>query len=180
MSAEGDARLLGDDTGGELLGGHFQREEADDAAVDGLHRAVRLDLAAPRLGDVEGDVGGERGLAHARAAGEDDEVRRLQPAHQPVEIVEPGGEAGEMAVALVGGARHVDGGEQRRLEGVEAAVVVALLGELEQALLGLLDLRPRRLLDRRVIGDVDHVLADADEGAADGEVVDRCGRSPRR
>ena len=84
-------------------------------------------------------------LAHARAAGEDDEVRGLQPAHQPVEIVEAGGEAGQVAVALVGGARHVDGGEQRRLEGVEAAVVVALLGELEQPLLGLLDLRRRRL-----------------------------------
>src|SRR6185437_11342484 len=36
----GDARLFGDDAGGELFGRHFQREEADDAAVDGLHRAI--------------------------------------------------------------------------------------------------------------------------------------------
>ena len=31
--AGGDFRLLGNDTGGELLGGHFQREEADNAAI---------------------------------------------------------------------------------------------------------------------------------------------------
>ncbi len=78
-----------------------------------------------------------------------------------------------MAVALVGGARHVDGGEQRRLEGVEAGVVAALLGELEQALLRLLDLRHGRLLDGRIVRDVDHVLADSDERAAEREVVDR-------
>ncbi len=95
------------------------------------------------------------------------EVRRLEAAHQPVEIAEPGGEAGQVAVALVGGAGHVDGGEQRGLEGLEAAVVLALLGELEEALLRLLDLLARRHLDRRVIGDVDHVLADADQRPAE-------------
>ena len=42
----GHARLLGDDAGGELLGRHFEREEADDAAVDRLHRAVGAQLAA--------------------------------------------------------------------------------------------------------------------------------------
>ena len=130
------------------------------------------DRAAPGPGDVEGDVGGERRLAHGRAAGEDDEVRRLQPAHQPVEIVEAGGEAREMPVALIGGARHVDRGEQRRLEGMEAAIVVADLGELEEPLLRLLDLVARAPLDRRVIGVVDHVLADEDERAAEREVVD--------
>ena len=48
-------------------------------------------------------------LAHARAAGDDDEVRGLQAAHQPVEVVEPGGEARQVPVALVGGAGEVDG-----------------------------------------------------------------------
>ena len=96
----GDARLLGEDAGRELLGRHFQREEADDAAVDGLDRAVGLLLAAPGARDVVGDVGGERRLAHAGAAGEDDQVGVLQAAHQPVEVVEPGGEAGQVAGAL--------------------------------------------------------------------------------
>ena len=93
---------LGDDTGGELFGRHFQREEADDAAVDRFDMPVGPRLAAMGLGDVVGDVGGERGLAHAGAAGDDDQVRRLQPAHLGVEVFQTGGEAGQLAVALVG------------------------------------------------------------------------------
>ncbi len=38
-----------------------------------------------RLGGVEADIGGERGLAHRGAAGEDDQVRRLQAAQLAVE-----------------------------------------------------------------------------------------------
>ena len=110
---DGNAGLLGDDAGGELLGRHFEREEADDAAVDRVDVAVGLHLAAPGLGDVVGDVGGERGLAHAGAAGEDDQVGGLQAAHLAVEVVEAGGEAGELAVALIGARRHVDGGGER-------------------------------------------------------------------
>ena len=67
-----------------------------------------LHLAAPAARDVVGDVGGERGLAHAGAAGDDDQVGLLQAAHLGVEILEPGREAGELAVALVGVRRHVD------------------------------------------------------------------------
>jgi hypothetical protein len=69
-----DFGLFGDDAGGELFGRHFQRIKADDAAILGLHRAVGLDLAFIGCGNVEGDVGGERGLAHARTPGEDDQV----------------------------------------------------------------------------------------------------------
>jgi hypothetical protein len=48
--------------------------------------AVGADFASPGAGDVVGDIGGERGLAHAGTAGEDDQVRRLQAAHPRVEI----------------------------------------------------------------------------------------------
>ena len=48
------------------------------------------------------------GLAHAGAAGEDDQVGRLQAAHLGVEVAQAGGDAGQMAVALIGGAGHVD------------------------------------------------------------------------
>jgi hypothetical protein len=64
----GDFGLFGNDTGRQLFGRHFQRVEADHAAIDGLDRAVRLLLAAIRIGDVESDVGGKRCLAHARTA----------------------------------------------------------------------------------------------------------------
>ena len=46
-------------------------------------------------------------------------------------------------------------------EALEAAVVAAGFGQFEQPALGILDLLVRRHVDRRVIGDVDHVLADA-------------------
>ena len=137
-----------------------------------LDAAVRAHLAFPRLGDVVGDVGGERGLAHAGAAGEDDEVGALQAAHHAVEVGEAGGEPGELAVALIGVRRHLDGGGQRLGEALEAAVVVAGLGELDRAALGLLDLVLRPLVDRRIVGGVDDVLADGDQGAAQREVVD--------
>ena len=140
----GDFGLLGDDAGGELLGRHFEREEADDAAIDAFGAAVGPHLAAPRLGDVVGDVGGERGLAHAGTAGEDDEVGGLQAAHHAVEVGEAGREAGQLAVALIGARRHVDGGGQRGREALEAAVVAAGLGELVEPPLGVLDLVARR------------------------------------
>ena len=110
----GHAGLFGDDARRQLFRRHFEREEADDAAVDGLHRAVGLDLAAIGLGDVEGDVGGERGLAHAGAAGDDDQVGGLQAAHLVVEIVHAGRDAAEMPVALIGLGGHVDGESSAR------------------------------------------------------------------
>ena len=128
--------------------------------------------AQARARHVEGDVGGERRLAHRRAAGEDDQVGRLQPAHLVVEADELGGDAGQVAVALVGVAGHVDGVGQRRVEAEEALAVLVGLGEREQARLGLLDLLLGREVDGRIVGDVDHVLADQDQLAAGGEVVD--------
>ena len=151
--ARRNAGALGDDTGGELLGRHFQREEADDAAVDGGDVAVGARLAALGLGDVVGDVGGERGLAHAGAAGDDDQVGRLQAAHLGVEVFQAGGEAGQLAVALVGAGRHVDRGGERLGEALEARAEAAGLGDLVELALGVLDLLARREIDRRVERD---------------------------
>ncbi len=164
--------MLGDDAGGELLGGHFQREEADDAAVHGLQRSVGPLLRLVGLGDVEADIGDERGLAHGRAAGEDDEVGGLQPAHHPVEIDQPRRDARQLAFALIRLSRHVDGRGQRVGEALEAAVVAPGLGEREQFALGLFDLLARRGFDGGVEGRVDHVLADGDQLPAGGEVGD--------
>ena len=121
----------------------------------------RARLAAIGARDVEGDVGGERRLAHAGSAGDDDEVGGLQAAHLVVEVVEPGGDAAQVAVALVGLGGHVDGELQRLGEALESAAVFAALGDLIKALLRFLDLLARRRVDGRVIGDVDDVLADA-------------------
>ena len=167
-----DAGLLGDDAGGELLRRHFQREEADDAAIDGCGVAVGADFARPGLGDVVGDIGGERGLSHAGAAGEDDEVGGLQTAHPGVEIGQPGGQSRKAAVALIGVRRHVDGGGESLGEALETALVTSGFGKLEKLALGVFDVALRRRLDRRVVGEIDHVLADSDQVAPDRQIVD--------
>ena len=61
---------------------------------------------------------------------------------------------------------------ERLREPLEAAVVAAGLGKLVELALGVLDMGLRRRVDRRVVGEVDHVLADADQVAADREIVD--------
>src|SRR6266581_2944649 len=55
--ARWDAALLGDDAGGELLGRHFEREEADDAAIDRQRVSVGLHFAHVTPRDIVCDVG---------------------------------------------------------------------------------------------------------------------------
>ena len=131
-------------------------------------------------------------LAHAGAAGENDQVGRLQATHHAVEIFQASREAGKLAVALEGGRRHVDGGRERLREALETGVIAPSFGQLVQPPLGVLDLIAWGEIDRRVVGDVDHVLADEDQVAPDRQVVDglpiilgiddgRCfGREPRQ
>ena len=57
----------------------------------------------------------------------------------------------------------------------EALAVLVRLRQREQPRLGLLDLLLGREVDRRVVGAVDHVLADDDQLAAGVEVVDGAG-----
>ena len=125
---------------------------------------------APR--HVIGDVGGECGLSHRGTAGDDDEVGGLQAAHTKIEIGESSGETGQAAIAAIGIRRHVDGVGQRGGERLETGAVFAGLREFVEKLLGFFDLRRRRRIDRRVEGRVDHRLADVDQLAADGEIID--------
>src|SRR5213075_1312645 len=95
-----DTGLLGEDAGRQLLGGHFEREEADDRAVFDDQAAVRPARAAIGLCGAEGDVCGERCLPHRRAAGEDDQIGGMQPAEFLVEIDKVRRDADRLAVTL--------------------------------------------------------------------------------
>jgi len=66
--ARGNASPLGNNTCGELLGGHFKREKADDAAVRRLDMPVGANLAAPGVGHIVGDVGRESRFTHTGTA----------------------------------------------------------------------------------------------------------------
>ena len=74
----------------------------------------------------------ESGLAHRRAAREDDQVRAVQTAKHAVEIFEIGGEAGNVGVALVSGSGVFDRCGERLGEGREATARGAALRERKQ------------------------------------------------
>ena len=140
-----DARRGAHEAFAELLGAHLQAEDGDRA----LAAAGRDALG----GDVLRDVEREARLADAGARGEDDEVGLLEAAGEPVDALEPGGDAGDAALAVEGGevlevahqhlldvlelgdaARLLDG-EHLLLAAVEqvggiAGVLVAELGDL--------------------------------------------------
>ena len=86
----------------ELRGAHFHRE--DDDRQPGRER------------DVLADVERERGLAHARPSGDDDEVARLQAGGHPVEIAEAGRHAGDVRriVAVVERLDAIDDAREQR------------------------------------------------------------------
>ena len=89
------------------------------------------------------------------------------PPHPRIEIGQPARQTGKAAVALIGARRHVDGRGERLRKPLEARFVAAGLGKLVELALGVLDMGLRRRVDRRVEGEVDHVLADGDQVAAD-------------
>ena len=72
---------------GHLLARHLEREDRDRHALADA--------------DVRGDVERERGLAHARAGGEHDQVGVLEAGGEVVELAEAAGDAGQVA-AVVG------------------------------------------------------------------------------
>ena len=127
---------------------------------------------AQALGDVIGDVGGERGLAHAGAAGKDNEIGSLQAAHAIVEIVQSGGEPRKTAVALIRARRHVDRGRESLGEALEPGIIAPGLRDFVKLALGVFDMARRRGVDWGVVRNIDHFLADRDQVAADREVVD--------
>ena len=165
-------RLLGENTRRQLLGGHFEAEEADNPAIHGRLGSVSFGSGPEGFGDVESDVGRKRRLTHGWPAGEHDQVGTLQAAHHAIEINEPGGEAGQSAIAFVGARRHLDGVGCRVAERHEARAIFALVSKVVKARFRRFNLRFRRRIDGRIIGHIHHVLADDDQLAANSQIID--------
>ena len=168
----GDPRPLGEDAHGELLGRHLEGEKRDSGAVDRAHPAVRTALLPVGEGGVERDIGGERRLAHAGTPRKHHQVRIVQSAQQAVEVGKAGRRPGQVAIALVGALDGLDRVRERHGERPEARIGAPFLGQIEELLLGGLDLVRRRLFEGGVIGIVHHPLADGDQPASQREVVD--------
>ena len=165
-----DPALAGEQPGGQLLGRHLEREHADD--IVGVARLGRVRRDVLRRGGVGGDGDGQGRLAHARAAGEDDQIGGLQAAQLLVEAGELGRHARDLADLVPCALDVLDRLGQHDREGAELALGFAFLGEGEQLLLGQLDLLAAAFGLGGVEGAVDRVLADLDQPALEGEVVD--------
>ncbi|MNQ76957.1 hypothetical protein D3C85_918090 [compost metagenome] len=168
----GHAGRIGQNTHGQLFGAHFQRVEGDDAAVD---RLAALGRRFPLIGagHVEGHVGGERRLAHRRTTREDKKVGGVQAAQLAVQVVQAGGQTRQLALTLIGFARHFDGAGQGGREVDEARRRLARLSQRIEGLFRLFDLFVGgRLWVGRLL---DHLAADTDQVATQGKVIDDAG-----
>ncbi len=108
------------------------------AHFHGKHRHGLFQVERNVLGDVER----ERGLAHARASGDDDQIARLQARGALIQIVKTGGNASDIVFvfALVEGSHTVQHFFHEVVDLLEADGASALrLGDLEHQLLGLFE-----------------------------------------
>ena len=122
--------------------------------------------------NVVGDVGGKCGLAHGRASGENDEVGSLQAAHLLVEVLQPGRNAREVAVALIGAGCHVHRVGEGAHEGLEALSVSAGLRHGIERLLGAFDEVLGAVFDVGLEGLVHEVGTHPDEFAPLCQLID--------
>ena len=173
----GHLGLLGKDAGGELVGAHFEAEEGDRRAVIEL-APVALPFEV-LLGAVEGDIGGQRGLAHAGASGKDDEVGIVQARCLAVDRGEAGGLARQAAARLHCRFDQLDGVERGFAEGRRLAPGARAFGDLEQIGLGLRDAVHRGGVLRSVERAFHQPAPDAHQLAQQGEIVDLLGQLAR-
>ncbi len=172
-------RLLRQNARGELVGRHFEAEERH-LGTDRFGRGDAVaHVAHPALRGVEGDVGGERRLAHAGAAGEDHQIAVVHAADLGVDRVEAGGDARQIAARVERSLRHLDRHGGGLGEGLDRALGAAVGRDLEQLFLGGLDLRARIDLFRGVHRALDQPAPDRHQRAQHGEIIDLLGELPR-
>ena len=174
-----DPGLLGEDSGGELVGRHFEAEEDDRGAGRFVGRDAVLHVAHVAAGGVEADIGGERALAHAGPAGDDDQVAVVKAAGAGVERVEAGGQPGKAAAGVERLFGHLDGHSGGDREALDRALAAAFLGDPVERRFGLLDLALGLDFLAGVERALDHLAADPDQRAQQRQIVDLVGEVAR-
>ena len=166
---------FGQDPRGQLLGAHFQRKEPDDPAFDRSVGPVGQAAAAVGLGDVEGDVGGQRGLPHRRSPRQDQQVGRMQAAQLLVQVDQPGRDPGQPPVALIGGVGHIHRIRYRLEKALKSALRDTLFAQFVQPLFRLDDLFARFAFDIDLGGAGRNIAPQRDKLAAHGQIIDHLG-----
>ena len=146
----------GQHTHGKLGAAHFHREHR--------HRCTVVD------GHILGHVQGQRGLAHRRAAGNDDQIAGLQTRGHLVEVVIAGGDTGDIrriiAVVQFLDALHHLG--QQRIDVLEAGLVThAGFGNGKDLGLGFVE-QGFRFAAQRIQGARSDLVAGCHQLAKDG------------
>ena len=119
-----------------------------------------------------GDVEGERRLAHARAGGQHDQVRVLEPGGELVQLAEAAGDAGQVAPVVGELGQAVEGLLEQRVHVLEVAGD-ALVGDPEDDLLGPIDQLGR--LAHPLVAERCDLGAGPDQPAVGGRVADDLG-----
>ena len=133
--------MLSKDTRRQLVRRHFKTEKGGLGANTLFLRDAILPVTQPALRRIEGDVGGKRGLAHARASGKDDKVGIMQAAAFGVYAVEACGHARKMSTRIQGLFDIFDRLGRCGKEAFHASGFAFALGNLVKLRLCLFDLR---------------------------------------
>ena len=121
---------------------------------------------------MKGDIGGEGGFAHCRAARKDDQVGSMETAHLVVQPSQAGAVTGKAAVTLKRNRRLIDRRRCNVLERPQTGAGFSRFGKLEQLCLSGLDLCGGRKVHIRMAGVADDVVADPDQLAAEMCLID--------
>src|SRR5687768_8910448 len=161
--------------GGQESGTHGLRVDLRLGAQHALDELLRRHLeaqhehgAAERDAHVLGDVEREGRLSHAWASGDDDEIRRLEARRLEIELLEAGGDAGDVLLPLVEPLDVLERVLEDFADGQRAALQPPL-GETEDTLLGVVDERLHLVLG--VEGLRDDLRRRLDELAEDRHVA---------
>ncbi len=167
-----DPRLLRQHAGRQLIGGHFEREEGSLGPHILFGRdAVRI-VAQPAGRGIIGNVGGERGLAHARATGQDHQVRIVQTTDFRVQAVDAGRDARHMAATVERAFGNLHGGGRGGQKALDRSALTFPFGYFIERDFGRLYLFAGIDILARIHCIFNQFPANADKLSQQGQVVD--------
>jgi hypothetical protein len=154
-------------------------KKATAAPTESLVAMPSAWIAPQPVGRIEGDVGDERGLAHARAAGEDDEVRIVQPADLLVHRGKAGGLARDVAARKQRLLDHFQRGARGHAEALRLVAGLRPFGHGIERGFGAFDLFERGYRIAGVARAFHQVAAHRHQFAQQREVIDLLGQFAR-